>query len=161
MKRKKHHPSVLESAARGAVAGLVGGGALVLAHRSILPRLPDRRRPRVHAWDKRMASLADRAGWHLSRRTRTAASITTQLAASMVLGAAYTLVVEQLEPPRHAEQVLDSMLVYAASLLAPELERTKQPRGRMRRLERKALERLNAPGIFGKATTLTAKALAR
>jgi hypothetical protein len=79
----------------------------------------------------------------------------------MMLGAAYALVIEQLEPPKHAEQVLDAMLVYAASLLAPELERTRKPRGRRRKLQHMALQRVDGPGIFGKATTLTMKALAR
>ncbi|HXT17639.1 MAG TPA: hypothetical protein VN706_18515 [Gemmatimonadaceae bacterium] len=160
MKRKKR-PSPLESAARGAIAGLVGGGALVLAHRSVLPRLPDRKKPRVDPWDKQVASLAGRVGWAMTPRSRMATGVAAQIAASVILGAAYTLIVEQLEPPKHAEQLLDAGLVFAASLIAPELERTRKPRGRRRQLQRKALERINGPKVFGKATTVTLKALAR
>ena len=159
--KKSERPSVLESVTRGAVAGLVGGGALAIAHRSLLPRLPDRKQPRVDPWDKRVASVANQMGWKLRPRARLAAGLSTQLAASMMLGVAYTLVVEQLDPPKHATQVLDALLVYAASLLAPELEPTREPRGRRRRLQHKALHRLNAPMVFGRATTVTMKALAR
>lgn len=159
--KKSERPGVLESAARGAVAGLIGGSALALAHRSLLPRLPDRKRSRVNPWDKQIASAASQIGWDLTSRTRLAAGLTTQLAASMMLGAAYTLIVEQLEPPKHATEVLDAMMVYAASLFAPEHERTRKPRGRRRQLQHKALGRINGPMVFGRATTVAMKALAR
>lgn len=152
---------LMESAARGAAAGLVGGAVLAVAHRSLLPRLPDRKRGRAHAWDHRVRSAAARAGLDLSERMRTPTAIATELLACVALGVAYTVVIEQLEPSRQARKLLDAGLVYAASLMAPELERKKSPRGWRKKLRNKALERVNAPALFGRTTTLALRALAR
>jgi hypothetical protein len=64
MATRRPKSTVLESAARGAAAGLVGGAVLVTAHRVLLPRLPDRKRRRTERWDKGVGAADDfiRAG---------------------------------------------------------------------------------------------------
>jgi len=160
-KSRRSQPTLWESAARGATAGLVGGAALAAAHRLVLPRFPDRINPRVHRWDARVQRAAKRMGLELSPRGRTVLGWTTQLAVATLIGAAYAVVEEQMQPSRATKQLLDSGLVFAASMLAPEMKPRRKPRGRKARLRRAALQRVTAPSIYGKATTLALKALAR
>ena len=158
---RKNKPSLMESAARGAVAGLIGGTTLVLAHRALLPRMPHTKRGRVSPWDKRVARAADFTGLDVSPRTRTAAGIASQLVAAVAVGVAYTVISEQTEQSRAGKQLLDAGLVYAASLFAPELEQRRPPRSGRAKLRRKALERITAPSMYGQATTLALRVLSR
>src|SRR5881275_2307108 len=103
--RKK--PDPWESVARGALAGLAGGAALTIAHRWMLPRLPDRKRPRVHRWDKMIQSGAEQMGLELTQTSRTVVGVATQLLSAMALGAVYTVLTEQAEPSQQAEQLID------------------------------------------------------
>ena len=158
---KHSRPSVLESAVRGAAAGLVGGTVLVAAHRVVLPRLPDRKRNGVDRWDKGVAAAADRVGWELSPRARTTIGVATQLTCSALLGALYAVAKEQLEPSRAADDLIRAGMVFTASLIAPELEpRKRRPRGVRRKVQHKALRSVTAPSMFGRATTLALRALA-
>ena len=162
MKRRSRTPSVWESAARGAAAGLIGGAALTTAHRYLLPKLPDRGRKRRMEWDGRVDDVAERLGWDLSPRTRAVVGVSTQLAAATLFGALYAVVTEQLQPSRAGRNFLDAGLVFAASVLAPELERKRRPpRGTRAKLRHRALAPITAPAIFGRTTALALKALAR
>jgi hypothetical protein len=150
------------SAARGAFAGLMGGAALAVTHRMLLPKLPDRKRSRIDRWDARVDDVGERLGVDLSARSRTAIGVSSQLVVATLLGATYAVVVEQQRPSRALQKLLDAGLVYAASFVAPDLAERKLPRKRRNRrvrLQRRALERVNAPTIFGRATSLALKTL--
>jgi hypothetical protein len=153
-----------KAAARGAIAGLIGGAAMTAAERVILPRLPDRRRRRVAQWDKRLAGAAEAIGWDLSPRIRTAAGITTQLAYAALLGAVYAAIVSR-KPSRALRELTDAAMVFAASLLAPELPRRKTRgrgrRNRVVRLRQRIIAPITAPKVFGRATSLALRALQR
>ena len=155
--------SFATAAGRGAIAGLIGGAVMTTAERVVLPRLPGRRAPRIVPWDERVADVADVVGWEMSPRSRTTAGITTQLLYAALLGAAYAAITSR-RPTRAARDLADAALVYAASLVAPELPRKKarkRRRGRLARLQQRAIEPITAHKVFGRATTLALRALDR
>jgi hypothetical protein len=135
---------------------------MTAAERVVLPRLPGRHAPRVLPWDARVADAADTIGWDMSRRSRTAAGITTQLLYAACIGAAYAALMRG-KPSRAGRELADAALVFAASLIAPELPRRKPRRkgDRLTRLGRRAAEPITVPRIFGRATTLALKAMER
>lgn len=168
MPRSRNRPSVIATAGRGAVAGLVGGAVMTAAERIVLPRLPDRHAPRVARCDARLGDAAASLGWALSPEARTVVSIATQLACASLLGAGYAVALHHLRPSRAGRQLLDAGLVFGASLLAPELprkRRRRKPRGRGARLRHAARQRLLDPvtptAVFGRATSFALKALMR
>ena len=154
--------SVARAAGRGALAGLIGGAAMTAAERVVLPRLPGRHAPRVAPWDKRVSVAADLVGWDMSPRSRTAAGITTQLLYAALLGAAYATIVSR-KPSRAGRDLADAALVFAASLIAPELprSRSRRRRGRLAKVRQKAIEPITVSKVFGRATTLALRALER
>lgn len=136
---------------------------MTAAERVVLPRLPGRHAPRIVPWDKRVSGAADLLGWDMSPRSRTAAGITTQLLYAALLGAAYAAVVSR-KPSRAVRDLADAALVFAASLIAPELPRSRsrrRPRGRLARVRQKAIEPITVPKVFGRATSLALRALER
>lgn len=161
--RHSKKPTIGRAVTRGALAGLIGGAAMTAAERMILPRLPDRKRPRIVLWDERVASAADAIGWDMSSRARKTMGITTQLLYAALLGAAYAALTSR-RPSRATRELADAALVFAASLLAPELPR-RQPRRRKRtriaRLRQRATEPITAPKVFGKTTAMALRALQR
>lgn len=163
MRRKERESSVAELAARGALAGLVGGVAMAAAERILIPKLPDRRAPRVAPWDARVGRLAKSAGWRLSKRQRTAVAIATELGYAALLGAAYNVARGRLRPSRTTGQLLDAGLALGVSLLAPELPRKRIPRAtkglRNTLLVRPLSTRLTPPSVYGHATSLALRAL--
>lgn len=157
--------SLLKSAGTGALAGLIGGAAMTTAERVLLPRVPGRRRPRVPRWDRQIASAAERLGWEMSPRARATTGIATQLVYATMLGTAYGIASQHLRPSRAGRQLLDASLMFAASLLAPELPRHKgrrrKRRGRVERIGLRALEPVTPSRVFGRTTTLALSALMR
>jgi hypothetical protein len=156
--------SLAEVAFRGAVGGLAGGIALITSERLLLPRLHDRRRPRIVSWDKRVQRAAAHLGWEMSPRMRTGSGIATQLLASAMLGAIYELTNARYKPTGAAKGLLDAGLMFLASLLAPEppkqdLKRKKKKKRGM--LGRIALDPITTPVVYGEATTLAVRALRR
>lgn len=167
MPSRHSNDSVAELAARGAVAGLVGGLAMVAAERLVLPRLPDRRAPRVRPWEARVGRAARQLGVRLSPGRRTTVAVSTQLAAAALLGAGYYVARERMQPDRAGRQLLEAGLAYGISLLAPELPRTRvRRRRRVRGLRtdvatRRLLSPITPPSIFARTATLALRALAR
>jgi hypothetical protein len=160
--QRKQKPSIGRAAGRGAIAGLIGGAAMTAAERVVLPRLPGRHAPRVVPWDARVMDAADTIGWDMSPRSRTAAGITTQLLYAALLGATYAAIVSR-KPSRAGRDLADAALVYAASLIAPELPRSKRRKkgDRLTRLGRRAAEPVTVSKVFGRATTMALRALER
>jgi hypothetical protein len=155
-------PSLGRAATRGAIAGLIGGAAMTAAERVVLPRLPGRHAPRVARWDAVVADAADTVGWDMSARSRTAAGVTTQLLYAAMLGAVYAAIVSR-KPSRAGRDLADAALVYAASLIAPELPRNKRRKkgSRLTRLGQRAAEPITVSKVFGRATTLALRAMER
>lgn len=161
--QRSNKSSISRAAARGAIAGLIGGAAMTAAERVVLPKLPDRRRPRVVPWDERIANAADAVGWDMSARTRTTLGITTQILYATLLGAGYAALVSR-KPSRAVHELADAALVFAASLLAPELPRhrpRRRKRSRVARLRQRVVEPITAPKVFGRTTAMALRALQR
>ena len=161
--QRSNHPSISRAVSRGAIAGLIGGAAMTAAERVILPRLPDRHRPRIVPWDERLAAAADAMGWEMAPHTRTAFGITTQILYAVLLGAGYAALTSR-KPSRAVHELAEAALVFAASLLAPELPRRKphrRKRTRVGRLRQRAIEPITAPKVFGRTTTMALRALQR
>lgn len=162
--QNSRRPKIGQAATRGAIAGLIGGAAMTAAERVILPRLPDRRRPRIVPWDERLSDAAGAVGWDMSPRARTTLGITTQLLYAALLGAGYAALTSR-KPSRAARELADAALVFAASLLAPELPRhrpvRRKHRTRVARLRQRVVEPITAPKVFGRTTTMALRALQR
>lgn len=158
--QRDRKPSLTRAATRGAVAGLIGGAAMTAAERVVLPRLPGRRAPRVLPWDARVADAAAAIGWDMSPRSRTAAGITTQLLYAACLGAAYAALTSR-KRSRAGRDLADAALVFAASLIAPELPRRKPRKkgDRLTRIGRRAAAPITVPKVFGRATAMALKAM--
>jgi hypothetical protein len=133
---------------------------MTAAERVVLPRLPGRHAPRIVPWDERVSGAADLIGWDMSPRSRTATGITTQLLYAALLGAAYAAIVSR-KPSRAGRNLADAALVFAASLIAPELPRSRirRRKGRAAKLRQKAIGPITVSKVFGEATTLALRAL--
>jgi hypothetical protein len=161
MAKRKSRPTVLSSAARGAVAGLIGGVVLTTAHRVLLPKLPGRTRKTRGQWDNRVSSVSDSVLGDLSPRVRTRVRVASQLASAAVLGAAYAVAVEQLDTSGAGRHLINAALEFGASLIAPELaQKRRRPRGRKARLRQRALAPLTGPAAYGRTTSVALKMLA-
>jgi hypothetical protein len=136
---------------------------MTAAERMVLPRLPDRRPPRLVPWDERIAAAADAIGWEISPRARTTIGITTQLLYATLLGAGYAALTSR-KPSRAARELADATLVFAASMLTPELPRHRPHRqkgSRVARLRQRVVEPITPPKVFGRTTTIALRALQR
>lgn len=166
MKRKvrvRREMGLLEAAGRGAVAGLVGSVAMTLLDRTVMERLGGRDQ-RVREWDRQVARGARRAGVRLAPRQRTAVGIATTLAYGAAIGAVYGMARSRTHDIEAAAGLLDTGLVYAATLVAgAPATRTKQGRGRPPQAMglRGAAQRVSAPAVFGRATTAAFRMLTR
>lgn len=134
---------------------------MTTAERVVLPRLPGRRAPRIVPWDERVSDLADFVGWEMSPRSRTTAGITTQLLYAAAIGALYAAIMSR-RPSGAVRDLADAALVFAASLVAPELPRARRvpkQRTRLARLRQRAIEPITATRVFSRATALALRAL--
>jgi hypothetical protein len=152
----------MSSAARGALAGLIGGVVLTAAHRMVLPKLAGRsRRSRGGEANDPLGMMSKRAFADLSPRARNRATIATQLAGAAMLGAAYGIAVEHLHSSRAGRNLIDAALIFGASLIAPELAPSRsRRRGRKVNLRRRALAPLTGPTGYGRTTSAALRLLA-
>ncbi len=158
-RRIKRRPAPAMAAACGAAAGLVGGLALVALDRLVVPRLGDGA-PREHDWDEAVADMLARMGLRLAPRERAMAGIATGLAYATLLGAGYGLARHRWRSSPATLKLLDAALVYAASLVSPEVRR--RPRKMPRRPVRSAAMRaVSSVSVFGRTAAAAYKALSR
>lgn len=153
-RRAAREVGLLEAAGRGAVAGLVGGVAMTLLDRQVVPAM-GRRDGHVSRWDRQVARGAKRAGVQLQGRHRTIAGVATTLVYGAVIGAAYGVARTRLRDLEVARSVLDTGLVYAATLVAGEpAVRGRSNRGKSSTATgaRGAVQRGSGPAVFGRAT---------
>lgn len=161
-KRQRDVP-LLEAAGRGALAGLVGGVAMTVLDRAVMPRVGGRATP-DREWDRQVTRGARRAGVRLAGSRRTAAGIATTLAYGALVGAVYGVARMRLRDLDAASGVLDAGLVYAATLVAGDpLARGRGIRGKSPRARgvRRAMEYGSGPAVFGRATMAAFRALTR
>ena len=161
MPNRKTRPTMMSSAARGALAGLIGGVVLTAAHRWALPKLPGRSRRRRGVVNDRVGMMSKRLFADLSPRTRAGATVAAQLVGAAFLGAAYGMAVEQLDSSRAGRSLIDAGLMFGASLIAPELTPSRyRPRSRKARLRQRALAPLTGPAVYGRTTSAALRLLA-
>jgi len=161
MPKRKSHPTMLSSAARGALAGLIGGVVLTAAHRVVLPRLAGRARKSRSIPADPLNTAANRFLGGLSPRARTRATIAAQLAGATMLGAAYGMAVEQLDSSPAGRNLIDAGLVFGASLIAPEFVQARlRRRSRKAKLRQLALSRLTGSAVYGGTTSAALRLLA-
>lgn len=175
MPNRKPRPTIMSSAARGALAGLIGGVVLTAAQRVVLPTLSGRSRHPRNAPDDPFERVSRRLLNRLSGgpksssfaalrmtshspRARMAATIAARLVSAAALGAAYGMAVEQLDSTRAGRSLIDAALVFGASLIAPELAPARQ-RGRAK-LRQRALAPLAGPAAYGRTTSAALRLLA-
>lgn len=153
-RRGPRRMGMLEAARHGAVAGLVGGVAMTLLDRAVMPRVGGRD-PQVSAWDRQVARGAKRAGVRLTAGRRTFAGVATTLAYGAAVGAIYGMARTRLRGVDAATSILDTGLVYAARLVAgaPAVSsRSGRAASRARGGARGAVQRGSGPAVFGRAT---------
>ena len=159
-KRRRRKRSLLETAARGGAAGVVGGLAISLVEREVLARIAGGARHRS-VWDDLAARGLSRVGLEVGDGGgRIATGVASQLAYAGVLGAAYAVLREQARDSRAARILLDGALTYAASLVFPDRS-TPARRGRRLALRRKITDPVNPADAFMRVTSMVIVALSR
>jgi hypothetical protein len=158
-KKRRRERRLLESALRGAAAGLVGGAAITLVERELLSRITGGARHRS-GWDDVAASGLSRVGLELGDRGRIATGVASQIAYAGLLGAAYAVLREETQDSRAGRILLDGALTYAASLVFPDRP-TPARRGRRLALRRKVAEPVNPAAAFSRMTAMTLRAITR
>ena len=157
-RRRRRNRSLLATAGRGAVAGLIGGVALAATDRLLAPRLAGGT-PRSRAWDRRVAAAGESVGLRLPARRRELAGAATSLVYAALLGAAYAVARDRLRGLGAASGLLDDALVYGAALVVP--ERRRPLRGaKMASLRGRAAARADDPELFRRVTTTALRLLA-
>ncbi len=160
MHERKRRDSLGEAALKGALAGMVGGGAMMMAmklgQQALLPEGEQMEPPPK----KLVETVAERQGVGLSDTQAMAAGMGVHMGYSALWGALYGVVQSRLHPPGALHGLLLGGLVYAANFpewgLLPKLgvlpPPTQQP------LEKAALP-VGAHVVFGLATAAAFAAL--
>ena len=130
--RRRRQAKVLDTAVRGAAAGVIGGLAVSLLEREVLSRLAGGA-PHRSGWDDEVARALARVGLPVHDGTAIGVGLTTQLLYAAVLGAGYAVARERTKDSRAGRTVVDAGLTYAASLVFPDIPQPRK-RGRKRAL---------------------------
>lgn len=165
--RSTNQLSLGEAAARGALAGLVGGITLLasseLTARGLLPgvgQAPGRRGPAIRRGATRAVRSASRAaGVRLSGEQREVAAMAVELVASAAIGAAFGVIGSRVRMPTAASGPLLGGLVYASTLsgMLPAAGLLASP---TRLSWREALRPAGPQALFGLVTARTFELLA-
>jgi hypothetical protein len=159
-KRRRRRRSLLETALRGAAAGMVGGLAISLVEREVMARIAGGAKHRS-GWDDLAARGLARVGFEVGDGgARIATGVASQLAYAGTLGAAYAVLREQARDSRAARILLDGALTYAASLVFPDRPMPAR-RGRRLALRRKITDPVNPADAFMRVTSMAIIALTR
>ena len=157
-----------EAARAGALAGLVGAGAMVLAgrlERIIAPKKKGRVAPASVEgdWKDLITAEAKRNGIKLSARQAAVLATAAHLIYSVTLGAAYGVSQRALPLPRAARNFMHDGLALAAA--APDRLRPPRPaeaaRTRVKKGKRTAAGVVAPPLVYALATAAAFKALTR
>ncbi|MFL5579149.1 MAG: hypothetical protein ACJ8AO_02165 [Gemmatimonadaceae bacterium] len=153
MARRGRQVGVGESALKGAIAGAVGGLAMIAAEELAERRLLSRTGRARDEWGTLAADVGDRAGIRLRGRTRTAAGAGLHVLVSAALGAAYGLAMSQGRLKTPLKGLVESALVYGAYLAERPGPLTHGNKGRRLRAMRKGRLPVSAHDLFGAATS--------
>lgn len=157
MARRPRPRSLLATAGRGAVAGLIGGVALAAADRLVAPRVTGGA-PRGRAWDRQLAKAARDLGVRLPRDRQELAGVATSLAYAALLGAAYAVARDRFGRLPAAAGILDAGLAYGVSLVVP--PRARMLRGaKARGLAGRAAAGADDPELFRRVTQMALRML--
>lgn len=151
-----------EAAVKGAIAGAVGGLALIaaeeLAERSWLSRSGRAR----DEWGTLATSVGARAGVRLRGRSRSAAGVAMHVLVSAALGAGYGVAMSQGRMRTPLQGLVEAALVYGAYLAErPGPLTGGGTRGRRLRASRTGRIPIGTHDLFGAATARVFRALLR
>lgn len=160
--RRRRHLEVGDAVLLGAVAGVAGGVAMMLARpleeRGLLS--PGRRR--APEWERFVRSVAARRGVHLTRRQTRALGAAMHLLYSAAIGAGYGAVRTQIRLPDALQGTLTGALAYLAGYpewgLMPQVGASRPVR---RQSPRRALIPVGTHAIFGMVVAESFKLLER
>lgn len=157
--RRRQRARVLDTAMRGAAAGVVGGLAVSLLEREVISRLVGGPLHRTD-WDDQASRAMRRIVPRFGPRSRIAIGVGTQLLYAGLLGAGYAVAHERTKESRAGRALLDGAMTYAASLVFPEVP---QPsRKHVRNAMRRRLAQPANPAVaFSRVTLMAFGALAR
>ena len=154
---KRRSRSLLETAGRGAVAGLIGGVALAATDRLVAPRIAGGG-PRGRKWDQQVAAGADALGMRVPRRHQPLAGVATSLAFAAALGAAYAVARDRLRGIAPAQALIDAGLAYGVSFVVP--PRARALRGaKATRFAGRFAQGADDPELFRRVTTMALRML--
>lgn len=157
MARRRRSRSLLATAGRGAVAGLIGGVALAATDRLVAPRITGGA-PRGRAWDRRLAQGAKDLGVRVPRARQEVAGIATSLAYAALLGAAYAVARDRFGRIPAADGILDAGLAYGVSLVVPARSRLLHG-AKARGLAGRAAAGADDPELFRRVTQMALRML--
>jgi hypothetical protein len=158
--KKQRDMDVAQAALRGAMAGAVGGALMLAAEQLAEHRVFSRNGSAVATMGSVANSAARRTGQRLSKSQRSTAGVVLHLAFTTALGALYGAARSRSRLSKPAIGLLDSGLVYAASLTERE-ERSRSKRLRRKSQARKGRIPVSPHALFGLATVEAFELLAR
>lgn len=156
---RRKQPTMLQTALRGAAAGVAAGLVVTLAERELLSRIAGGA-PHRSGWDDHAAQALRRVGLPVGGRGALAAGVASQLLYGGLLGAAYAVARQRAQESRAGRTLLDGAMTYAASFVFPDVPQPKR-RGRHRALRRKLVQPVNPAATFSRATAMALGALGR
>lgn len=156
-RKRRKRKDVMQTALRGAAAGVVGGLAVTLVEREVLSRIAGGA-PHRSDWDDQAAGVLRHLGVSLQPRSAIALGVGTQLLYAGLLGAVYAVVHEETRDSRAGRTMLDGALTYVASLVFPDIPQPKTA-GRKRAPRRKLVQPANPAAAFRSATSMALGAL--
>ena len=148
-----------EAALKGAIAGAVGGLALIAAEELAERKLVSRSGRARDEWGAIATRVGERAGVRLRGRSRTAAGVGMHVLVSAALGAAYGVAMSQGRLKTPLKGLVEAGLVYGAYLAERPGPLTRGNRGRRLRAARKGVLPVSAHDLFGAATAQVFRAL--
>lgn len=120
-----------EALAKGALAGLVAGASVLVARRLQERGILEPEQYRMDRWERIVRRVAHQMGFPLGRRGTTIAAATSYLGYAAALGALFGMARVRLPLSVTAKAMLESSLVFAASLpfsgILEEKKRRKRP----------------------------------
>lgn len=159
-RRRGRRPGLGESAAKGAIAGLIGGAAMMLAMKAEQKLLLSELQQSDPPPKRFVEAVAGGQGVSLSERQAMAAGMGVHMGYSALWGALYGVVQERLDPPELLHGLVLGGLVYAVNFpewgLLPKVGVLPPP---SQQDPREAAVPLIAHAVFGVATARAFDAL--
>ena len=162
--RRDHQLDVSQAALRGAAAGLIGGGTVLLLSWLVRRGVVASEDTIDDEWERMIRKVARRAGLRLSARQIRVARVTAQLTYSTMVGAIYGVARTRRALPTVVRAALNSGLAHAATL--PVIAELSPKRGRPRRRRRKPSPKglslpVGSAALYGMTTSAAFSALQR